>query len=730
MRSALAALLAGLIFPAAQADEQQIIAYFPEWGVYQQPYYVRSIVDAGSAQKIDVLNYAFVVPWPDGSGNYVCEFDDPMAAYGQVYTAVMSVDGVADAPGQGLFGHFNQLRKLKLINTDLKIVIALGGWVGSTYFSPMALTAASRAHFIDSCIDRFIHGNLPPAFGAGGPGSAAGIFDGFDIDWEYPVTGGDNGTQHNSNDDVNLTALLAEFRAALDAVDPGLLLTIATPANDFRGENFQIELDQQYVNWFNLLSYDFHGAWENKTGHLTNLLTSPDDPSSDAFKLSVDNTIHYYTQERGVPIGQLAIGGTLFGRGWRNVSATNNGLYQNGQAAPGVYESGANYYVDLEPLAAQGYEWFWDDQALAAWLYSPSEDIFWSLDDPQSLALKHRYAEAYGAAGLMVWEVSGDNPGGSLMSALASGNPGEGFTGVTYDEPGLDIAISRPADCAISLEGFNVVINADTTVADISQVEFFGNGESLGFDDRSPWSWAWFNLPAGEHLVHAEITDASGGQNLSEGTRLTVYSNAQLSLWQTGVGYQAGDEVFYEGCIYEAKRNHVGSRVRKPTSGRYWQLVTCSDCGGGSGGNQPPDVAITSPANGAQFSEGATINIAADASDSDGSVVRVEFFQGSNSLGSDATPPYTATWANAEVGSHPLMAVATDDEGASASDSITVTVTSASGCSLTAWDPGATYNKGDEVQHNGIRWRSKRTSQGVEPGTSPSRWTNLGPCVG
>ncbi|MDH3768020.1 MAG: glycoside hydrolase family 18 protein, partial [Gammaproteobacteria bacterium] len=386
------------------ADERKVIAYFPEWGVYQQPYYVRGIVDAGSADKLSVLNYAFVVPFPDGNGNYICEFDDPVAAYQQIYNASMSVDGVADDPTQDLYGHFNQLKKLKQTHPGIKIVIALGGWTGSTYFSPMALTQASRAFFINSCIDRFIHGNLPVANDAGGPASGAGIFDGFDIDWEYPITGGDSGTQHNSNDDQHLTALLSEFRTALDAIDPNFLLTIATPANAFRGDNFQLSLDQQYVNWFNLLSYDFHGAWENKTGHLTNLLTSPDDPSSDAFKLSVDNTIRYYTDTNGVPVSKLAIGGTFFGRGWKNVGASNNGLYQNGRAAPGVYESGANYYHDLAPLESQGYSWFWDDNSLAAWLYSPSESIFWSLDDTQSLALKHRYAEAYGVAGLMVWE--------------------------------------------------------------------------------------------------------------------------------------------------------------------------------------------------------------------------------------------------------------------------------------------------------------------------------------
>jgi chitinase len=106
---------------------------------------------------------------------------------------------------------------LKVVYPDLKIVIAIGGWTGSVWFSDAAADANSRQAFVASCIDLLLDGNLPLVNGAGGPGSAAGIFDGFDIDWEYPITGGDSGTHHSSNDDVNLTELLAELRRQLTA---------------------------------------------------------------------------------------------------------------------------------------------------------------------------------------------------------------------------------------------------------------------------------------------------------------------------------------------------------------------------------------------------------------------------------------------------------------------------------------------------------------------------------
>ena len=579
------------------AQAKEIVAYFIEWGVYNKPpYYVKNIETSGAAEKITVLNYAFAIPAPDQTGNIVVQLDDPYAAYQQIYDADMSIDGDEDALDQALRGHFNQLKKLKeLYYPNLKIVISIGGWTGSTYFSDAVLTAASRQKFVESCIDMFIDGNLPEENGAGGEGVAAGIFDGIDIDWEYPITGGDAGTHHNSNDDVNLSLLLKEFRRQLDLIgdsdpdiDSDLLLTAATPASDFRAQNFRINHDKQYVDWFLLMSYDFHGTWERKTGHLTNLLTSPDDPSSDAFKLSMDNTVRLYHDTYGVPRNKLIPGATFYGRGWKGVSSTNDGLYQSGRPAPGVYEEGYNYYVDLMPLLAQGYSMFWDDKAMAAWLYSSADQTFWTLDEPQSLALKKRYVDAYDLGGIMFWEISGDDSQGTLINTLATGNPPGGSSCNEPTQGNMTINITSPDECGISFEGFNVIINADVIDPEgkVRGVEFFVDSDeesiSLGYDTRAPYSWAWFNVKPGMFSIKAVATDNDCEQTESAPLTVTVKSaSTGLTLWQTGVMYQAADLVFYEGCIYECKKAHMGSRVRIPSpSSKYWQLSTCSDCGG------------------------------------------------------------------------------------------------------------------------------------------------------
>jgi hypothetical protein len=90
---------------------------------------------------------------------------------------------------------------------------------------------------------------------------------------------------------------------------------------------------------------------------------------------------------------------------------------------------------------------------------------------------------------------------------------------------------------------------------------------------------------------------------------------------------------------------------------------------------------------------------------------------------------WTWTWSNVPAGTHEVTVTAHDNSGATASDRITIVAASGSGCTAPAWDATLTYDKGDRVQHNDILWQAKRTVAEVQPGTSPSKWTNLGPCT-
>ena len=87
------------------------------------------------------------------------------------------------------------------------------------------------------------------------------------------------------------------------------------------------------------------------------------------------------------------------------------------------------------------------------------------------------------------------------------------------------------------------------------------------------------------------------------------------------------------------------------------------------GGNLPPTVTLTSPANGTSVSAPATVVLSANASDSNGTVARVDFYAGSTLIGSDTTSPYSVTWSNVVAGSYTLTAVAVDNLGASTTSS-------------------------------------------------------------
>ncbi|MEZ4865933.1 MAG: glycosyl hydrolase family 18 protein [Caldilineaceae bacterium] len=399
------------------AHGQTVVAYFTQWGVYARNYHVKDIVTSGAAETITVINYAF--------GNIVngeCIMTtqsgvmDAYADYQKSYSATESVDGQADAWNQPLRGNFNQLRKLKQQYPQIKVLISLGGWTWSAGFHEAAKTAAARQKVVASCLDLYIRGNLPVMDNAGGQGVAAGLFDGIDIDWEYPADPG-NGNPYGPEDSHNFTLLLQEFRAQLDAIEPKLMLTIATGAGVDKYS--LLELDQIYplLDHINIMSYDFHGAWESVTGFNAPLYTSPAAPySHPASTYAVDSSVQGYL-ETGVPAAKIIMGIPFYGRGWRGVATANQGLWQNAAGgATGAWEAGIEDYKVLKTL---DYPVYRDETAGAVWKFNG--DTFWSYDDPQTIAQKLTYVNAQKLGGVMLWSLDGDTADGELIKVVRQG---------------------------------------------------------------------------------------------------------------------------------------------------------------------------------------------------------------------------------------------------------------------------------------------------------------------
>jgi chitinase len=407
--------------PAPGTGSPTVLGYFTQWGIYGRNYHVKNIESSGSAAQLTHINYAFGnvrnnrcevgVNQPSNEGSGVG--GDAYADYGKAYDAAGSVSGIADTWSQPLRGNWNQLRQLKAKYPKLKLLISLGGWTWSRGFSSAA-RPENRQAFVASCIDAYIKGNVPVVDGAGGPGAALGVFDGIDIDWEYPAACGLS--CGGSEDTANFTALLAEFRRQLNAVRPGLLLTVAVGAGVDKIRGTDPAAYAQSLDFINVMTYDFHGGWESRTGFHSALYAPDGDPSTGDEKQYNSHDAIQALLAAGVPAAKLNLGIGFYGRGWTGVGNANNGLFQSGSAAPGTYEAGIEDYKVLKNL---GYPGFDNVAAGAHWIYNGS--TWWSFDDPANIQRKMNYVKSQGLGGAFTWEFSGDDANGTLLKAVANG---------------------------------------------------------------------------------------------------------------------------------------------------------------------------------------------------------------------------------------------------------------------------------------------------------------------
>jgi chitinase len=395
--------------------EKEMVGYFVEWGIYGRNYRVKNIVDSGSADKLTVINYAFSNVVPDASGQVVCKLADEWADYQVPWSAEQSVTGTEVTWPNPILGNFQQLKALKELYPNIRVLISLGGWTFSKHFSDASLTAASRQAFVKSCVDLFIKGDLPdPGWGGmGGPGAAAGVFDGIDVDWEWPASEGNPGNVVRPEDTQNFTLLLKEFRNQMDAIDRDLLLSIVAPVPESQYSKIQLRKVSQVVDFINMIGYDFYGAWDPTTNLQSNLFEPRQHQFSD---FSIHKTVRGYLRA-GVPEKKLNVGAPFYSRGWTNVNNANAGLFQAaGGPAPGTFEAGVEDYKVVKNLIGNGFVRYFDHHARAAWLFDGT--TFWTLDDPAVMCNKALYVKFAGLGGIMFWELSGDDAEGSLITAL------------------------------------------------------------------------------------------------------------------------------------------------------------------------------------------------------------------------------------------------------------------------------------------------------------------------
>jgi chitinase len=344
------------------------------------------------------------------------------------YDFASPADGHCSAPSDKQRADIASLAAVKRAHPDLTVLISVGGW-GAPGYSADAATVESRRTFVASCIDRWVD-----AF-------PAGAVNGFDIDWEFPVSGGLPSIGSSPADKKNLDRLLAEFRTQLDAyahahrLDQRLMkLSIDIPAGRTQDDgtgtagapydqahSYDLPTVARLVNIFNLMTYDLCTGYSKVSCYNDPLVKRPGDPN-DEYNNNVGAVA--YMRAHGVPSDKIVLGVPFYGRYFTVTSDANGGLYQ-------PYTSTG--LVDYKTLV--GPDWIgnsdfhegWDPIVQSPYLWNPTTKTWVSFEDARSIGVRSRFARDNGLAGMMMWEVGLDDPQHSLLTAMSSAWPGDGM---------------------------------------------------------------------------------------------------------------------------------------------------------------------------------------------------------------------------------------------------------------------------------------------------------------
>jgi chitinase len=415
-----------LVIPSS-AQEKILGGFFEEWSIYYAGYNIANLQQNGVANKLTHLIYAFADVTSDPPA---CAIADTWADYQSPY-----LPSVSGTPYAGpLYGNFAAIQQLKQLHPNLKVLISIGGAsaANTAAFTALSGTQAGRRAFAKSCIDLFINGNIATGI------TAPGLFDGFNIDWEFPT----------ASDTQNFTALLAEFRHQLNALSKTTgkqyVMSFDGPAGSQNYVNIDLPNAAKQVDFITIDGYNYAGSWDTQTNDASPLFDSKQDPDFGQ-GLDIDDTVNAYLKA-GVPPYKYTMGLPLYGAGWTGVPNVNHGLYQNSTGpspvplangtglctdlsgnTPGcdpLLTPGLATYGTLGNLTSNGYSSYFDGRRIAVSLYDPSSETFYTYDNPSTAFLKMLYIDLKvpgGLGGAYVWALKDDDANGTMVKTMAAG---------------------------------------------------------------------------------------------------------------------------------------------------------------------------------------------------------------------------------------------------------------------------------------------------------------------
>ncbi|WP_099608240.1 glycosyl hydrolase family 18 protein [Vibrio coralliilyticus] len=676
--------------------------YFVEWGIYGRDFTVDNIPADNlthilygfipicgpneSVKSVGGNSYNALMTACKGVPDYEVVIHDPWAAYQK------SFPQAGHEYSSPIKGNYAMLMALKQRNPDLKIIPSIGGWTLSDPFFDFT-TKANRDTFVAS-VKRFL--------------TTWKFYDGVDIDWEFP---GGGGAAPDLGDPVNdgpaYIALMQELRAMLDQLeaDTGRTyeLTSAIGVGYDKIEDVNYGDAVQYMDYIFAMTYDFYGGWNNVPGHQTALYCgtfmrpgqcdgSGVDENGEPYKgpaYTTDNGIQLLLAQ-GVPANKLVVGTAMYGRGWEGVTpdtltdpndpmtGTGTGKLK-GSTAQGVWEDGVidykgvkSFMLGADNTGINGFEYGYDAQAEAPWVWNRSTGQLITFDDDRSVKAKGAYVRNLGLAGLFSWEIDADN--GDILNAmhegLAGGTPANR---APVAAAGADVSVTGPASVVL-------------------------DGSSSSDSDGSVASYAWEQLSGtsvsltGANTAQASFDVAEVAQTETLTFKLTVTDNE---------GATGTDTV-----VVTVKAKDTG-----PV-------------------NTAPVAAVSAPAT-ANAGDVVVVD-ASGSSDADNDTLTYSWDvpAGLNPTINGATVTFTASEYTQDTSL--LFTVTVSDAQATSSASATIVVAkkdTGGGTCTNAWDSGAVYNGGDQVTWDGKVWEAKWWTQGDDPSQSGQWgvWKEIGP---
>ncbi|KAG9228388.1 glycoside hydrolase superfamily [Amylocarpus encephaloides] len=350
------------------------VAYYVNWAVYDRAFYPKDL----PVDKLTHVLYAFANISPQTGEVYLSDtFAD---------TEANCAGDSSNEAGENLSGCLNQLYLLKKSNRNLKVLLSIGGSTYSANFAAPLSTASGRSTFASTAV--ILVGN----FG----------FDGLDIDWEYP---------QNDIEAANMVLLLQAIREALDAYGNSLStphhfqLTVACPAGQVNYQTMHLASMDQYLDFWNLMAFDYSGSWSAVAADQANLFSGHDLATT---PFDTRTAVSYYLSQ-GIPSKKFVLGMPVYGRSFEATDGPGkpyDGI-GNGTWQPGVY--------DFKSLPLSGAVEIYSQNTGASYSYDAGKRELISYDTVAVAKQKAAYIQQEELGGAMWWESSADGAGNNSL---------------------------------------------------------------------------------------------------------------------------------------------------------------------------------------------------------------------------------------------------------------------------------------------------------------------------